>query len=343
MKILHKIKKAVRMINKRPRGFYDYCLGIFSAFFKLSRNLGMPVFITIEPTNHCNLRCPVCETGSGILNRPKGSLSYDDFKAIVDKIYKHANSIFFYHMGEPFLNHNSYKMIRYAKSKNLYITTCTNGQCLDAKQLVESGIDEIIFQIGGTSERTHSIYRIGGNLEGVIQNVKNVLKEKELTGKFQPKLILGLIVMKHNEAEVNEFYEIARNLNVDVRLLNPCVRTWQQGNEFLPNNEKYWEYDREEFKKGRLTAKKGSGDRCNWIYISTVILTNGDVVPCCRDVQGDFVMGNILKEDLGNIWNNDKYEAFRKRVANSKNSLPICALCAGFELPGLYDTCKGKV
>jgi radical SAM protein with 4Fe4S-binding SPASM domain len=337
MKILRKIRKAARLIYKRPKGFYDYCLGLLSAFFKFRKNLGRPVHITIEPTNQCNLCCPICETGSGILNRPKGSLQYKDFKIIIDKIHTHTNSIFLYHMGEPFLNPDLYKMIKYAKSKSLYITTCTNGQFVDAKQLVESGIDEVIFQIGGLSEQTHVIYRIGGNLEQIIQNLKNVLKEKLSSRKSRPKVIFGFIVMKHNEAEIDEFYEFARKLKVDeARVLNPCVRNWQQGNEFLPNNEKYWDYDREAFKNGKLMAKKNSGNRCNWIYISTVILNNGDVVPCCRDVQGDFVMGNVLREDLEDIWNGKRYINFRKRLSASKADLGICKLCSGFEIPSLY-------
>lgn len=305
--------------------------------------LGLPVHITIEPTNLCNLRCPVCETGSGILNRPKGRMTFDNFKIVIDKIKDHANSIFFYFMGEPFLNKDSYRMIKYAKCKGLYITSCTNGNCTDTVQLLDSGIDEIIFQIGGVTQRTHETYRVGSNLQVILENVRMLVQQKKILNKTYPKIILGLIIMKQNELEIEKFHELARSLGVDeARLQRACVRTWEQARQFLPNDEKYWDYDKEAFVKGELKLKKNSGNRCNWIYISTAILNNGDVVPCCRDVYGYFVMGNILKDDLGAIWNGKKYRNFRKRVASDKNGISICKLCSSFEIPGLYENRKAE-
>ncbi len=341
MTFFRRLIKAGRFIYKRPRGFADYCSGLFSALIKSKRVLGLPVHITIEPTNICNLRCPICETGSGTLNRPKGEMQFGNFESIIDKIKDCANSIFFYYMGEPFLNKDCYKMIKYAKRKGLYITSCTNGNYTDAAQLLDSGIDEIIFEIGGIIQQTHEKYRFGSNLQVILENVKKLIQQKKSLKRAYPKVILGLIVMKQNESEISKFYELARILGVDeARLQKPCVRTWEQAKQFLPNNEKYWDYDKDAFSKGKLKPKKNSGNRCNWIYISMAILNNGDVVPCCRDVHGDFVMGNILRDDLRAIWNGKKYRNFRKRVASDKNGISICKLCSSFEIPGLYENRK---
>ena len=178
MRLFRKIRKALILISSRPRGFKDYCASIACAFLKTKDNIGLPVHITIEPANTCNLHCPVCETGSGTLNRPKGMMQLNDFKFIIDKIYQHVNSIFFYFMGEPFLNSESYNMIRYAKDKGLYIHSCTNGHFLDAEKLINSGIDEISVQIGGIKQETHQIYRKGSYLENILTNVEQVVKKK---------------------------------------------------------------------------------------------------------------------------------------------------------------------
>ncbi|MCZ7612548.1 MAG: hypothetical protein M5T52_03120 [Ignavibacteriaceae bacterium] len=67
------IKRAVNSIK------------IISSFY-LSRMLrkpivwGMPISYSIEPTNHCNLKCPECPSGLGALTRPLGLLKSEDFK-----------------------------------------------------------------------------------------------------------------------------------------------------------------------------------------------------------------------------------------------------------------------
>lgn len=47
---------------------------------------GMPVSYSIEPTNHCNLMCPECPSGLGILTRPLGLLKTENFKSWIDQI-----------------------------------------------------------------------------------------------------------------------------------------------------------------------------------------------------------------------------------------------------------------
>lgn len=49
---------------KRRRGAKDHLLDTVSLIFKSSHVIGLPINVTIEPTTVCNLRCPVCETGT---------------------------------------------------------------------------------------------------------------------------------------------------------------------------------------------------------------------------------------------------------------------------------------
>lgn len=337
MKALRKIIKGVWLVFLRPKGFFDYCLNIFCAISKNEKALGLPVHLTIEPANLCNLKCPVCETGSGILGRKAGMMSLADFEAIIDKVWHHTNSILFYYMGEPFLNNDAYKMIKYAKNKNIYVTTCTNGHFINVKEMIASGLDEISFQIGGVTEETHGIYRIGSNLKKILDNIKELAEFKKKSGECSPKIILGFIVMKHNEHEINAFKELAMNLEVDeARVVEPCVRTMEQARQFLPMDKKFWLYDHKEFDRDMLRPRRKTHNRCNWIYFSTVILYNGDIVPCCRDAHGKNTMGNLLTEDLKSIWNNEKYRVFRKKLKKDQAGLGICQLCSDFGIPTLY-------
>ena len=337
MKILRKVIKGARLVFLRPKGFFNYCLGILSAMGGRETAAGLPVHLTIEPANLCNLKCPVCETGAGILEREGGMMSLGGFKSVIDKVWRHTNSILFYYMGEPFLNPDAYKMIKYAKDKNIYVTTCTNGHFMDAKELIASGLDEISFQIGGVTEMSHSIYRIGSNLKEIIDNIRELIQLKKKSGARLPKIIIGFIVMKHNQGEIEEFKKLAEDLEVnEARVINPCVRTMEQARKFLPADEKFWLYDRRKFGLGILCPRGVTRNHCNWIYFSAVVLYNGDVVPCCRDVHGRHVMGNLLAEDFKSIWNNVKYKAFRMKLKKKQADLEICRLCSDFGIPDLY-------
>jgi len=336
MIIFKALKYIFYILVHRPRGWANLILNQATAFLRLAYAPALPTYISIEPTNLCDQKCPVCETGLGILNRPRGLMSLENFKRIIDKIYKHTNGILLYFMGETFLNKDAYEMIKYAKSKNIFVEACTNGNVVDGKKLVDSGIDEIQFQIGGTTQEIHQIYRVGGNLEKAINNIKATVERKKETGAGT-KIILGLIVMRHNEHQIEDFWKLAKALGVDRgEIVNPCVRNRQDGERFLPKNKKYWIYDKELFSKEKILKMiKSPRNSCWWIWHTTVITWDGNVVPCCRDPKAEYIMGNIFEENLKDIWNNKKYRAFRKQILNNQKNIPICRLCSGYALPYL--------
>lgn len=292
---------------------------------------GRPMNITIEPTNSCNLLCPICETGAGILDRDEKHMTLDQFKAIIGKVGFYTNTLMFYFMGEPFLNKQSYQMIRYAKDMGIpFITTCTNGDPVDPEKLIECGLDEVNFQIGGMTQKTHEIYRVNSNLNRVLTALKETIRLKRLSNS-RIRILSGFIVMKHNEHEIELFKDHMAELGVDeTTVINPCVRDVEQGKTFLPQNKNYWEYDTDAFEKGVLTPKFQPNNKCDWIYYSLSIHVNGDVVPCCRDPKGEQVMGNLLAQNLDEIWNSDRFIAFRKQLHKDQGQINICKLCSSY-------------
>ena len=61
-----------------------YTSFIISGLFKISFVWGYPSVLGIELTNNCNLRCPQCPSGAGILTRPSGFMS----EKLLEKIVK---------------------------------------------------------------------------------------------------------------------------------------------------------------------------------------------------------------------------------------------------------------
>lgn len=317
-------------------GALDHIRSSYSMALRATNNYGRPVNITIEPTNTCNLRCPVCETGAGILGRPAGQMSFDQFVALIDKIADHTNTLMFYFMGESFLNKDAYRMIRYAKAAGIpFITSCTNGDFIDPTELVDSGIDEISFQIGGMTQATHEVYRINSQLEQVLKNLQqtiNIKSERRPTMKVQ----CGFILMKHNEHELSAFRDKMAELGVDDAIvIDPCVRTIGQARQMLPTDRTHWYYDPNAFEQGVLTPRIIPQNECPWLYYAMTVQVNGDVVPCCRDTKGEWVMGNVFTQDVDDIWNGKKFQTFRKRLHNNQQQIGICRLCSGYGVSSL--------
>ena len=160
------------------------------------------------------------------------------------------------------------------------------------------------------------------------------VEEKRRHPRSKTKVGVGFIVMKHNEHEVDEFLKLAREIGVDdAQVISPCVRTVEQGRKLLPRDGKYWLYDRKALDRGILRPKLVPYNHCEWLYYSVTILWNGDVVPCCRDAQGEYVMGNILEQDFNEIWNGRKFKEFRRRVNSDQANLGLCRLCSGYGVP----------
>jgi radical SAM protein with 4Fe4S-binding SPASM domain len=333
--------RIFQAIYLRPRGHRNFILSAISQVVGMKKVYGRPVSITIEPTNICNLRCPVCETGANILDRKPEMMTYENFVKIIEKVGPGANHVMFYYMGEPFLNKDIYRMIRYTRDLGLYVMTCTNGDVVDPERLYESGINLVSFQIGGVIQRTHGTYRVNSDLKRVIDNLSEYLQIIRLRGRkpMEHQTELGLIVMRHNEGEVKEFLRMARDIGVDrTNLISPCVRTPQQGRIFLPENDAYWIYNREQFERdGSLMPKRiVPKNSCPWLYYSMNIQVDGNVVPCCRDPNGRQVVGNLLDQSLEEVWNGPRIRTFRNYVLKNQGGVDICRLCPGEGVAPLF-------
>lgn len=328
---LYPYATAVLGLMHGRRGSLEHLKSTWSLLFKASRILGTPMNITIEPTNLCNLRCPVCETGAGELGRAGSNMSFIDFKRIIDKVALQTNTLMFYFMGEPFLNKQAYEMIRYAKDLGVpFVTTCTNGDFVDPEKLVACGLDEISFQVGGMTQETHGVYRVNSRLERVLSNLEETLRLRQEKG-VSMRVVCGFILMRHNEHEVETFKKRMATLGVDEAIVvEPCVRTVAQGKEYLPHDQTRWIYDPVGFAQGRLAPKYLPNNKCPWIYYSLTILVNGDVVPCCRDPKGEEVMGNLLVQNVDEVWNGSRYRDFRARINNDQGHVNICRLCSSY-------------
>ncbi|WP_082114093.1 radical SAM/SPASM domain-containing protein [Kiloniella litopenaei] len=337
------LKRAARIAKfgtelaiRRPKGWKSVLYNTALAKAKIAGPLMLPAHISIEPTNACNARCPVCETGNRSMERKYGMLDEKAFQNFIDLNADTTAVLMYYFMGEPFLNSKSYDMIRYAREKDIYVETCTNGDILDAEGLIYSDINQISFQIGGLSPESHGVYRIRSNFDKITKNIEALVELRNKTPNSNVQIEIGFIVMKHNEHEVKDFISWANGIGADkANIVDPCVRDVEEGYKYLPENKQYWFYDEEAFEKGYLKPKKLSDNECTWVWNSAMINWDGSVVPCCRDPHGRHQFGNAFEQPFHEIWNGQGLTEFRNQIVTSIKDVDICKLCSGFGIPQL--------
>ena len=312
---------------------WNYLKCFVSAELGSGKSYGSPVLLTIEPTNLCNLKCDICETGAGVLEREKKYMKYEEFCSIIDQFDGNLRTLFFYFMGEPFLNKDAYRMIEYAVNKGIFVSTCTNGDLVEPEKLVNSGIQEVNFQIAGMTQEVQNVYRNGSDLKKVFANLEKTVELRN-SGNIKMDVIPGFILMKHNEHQVPDFISYCKSLGLDrYNVIGTCARTLEQASIYLPSDKSFWIYNEDELAHGRLVPLTRPDNFCPWIYFSASIMVNGDVVPCCRDPKGKFILGNVFNNKFSEIWNNDKYQAVRRAVAKNSNDFKLCQLCPGEQAP----------
>lgn len=292
---------------------------------------GYPVSISFEPTTSCNLRCPECPSGLRAFTRPTGMLENSFFQKTIDEIHKELLYLIFYFQGEPYLNPDFLDMVKYASSKNIYTATSTNAHYLTdevAKKTVESGLDRLIISIDGTTQDVYQQYRVGGNIEKVLEGARNIMKwKKELKSKT-PFVFFQFLVVKPNEHQVEDIKRLAREVGVDeVRFKTAQVYEYETDpNQLIPTIDKYSRYKKNA--DGSYTAKNKLANRCWKLQHANVITWDGLVVPCCFDKDATHQLGNLQTQSFKEIWQNDNYKQFRSELKKSRKNIDICANCS---------------
>ncbi|MBP6385655.1 MAG: SPASM domain-containing protein [Pseudarcicella sp.] len=290
---------------------------------------GMPLSISFEPTTSCNLRCPECPSGLRSFTRPTGMLEEDLFTKTIDEIGNTLLYLIFYFQGEPYLHPKFLDMVQYASKRGVYTATSTNAHYLTdlyAEKTVKSGLDRLIISIDGTTQETYEQYRVGGNLEKVIEGAKKIVEWKKKLNSSTPHVIFQFLVVKPNQHQIEEIYQLAKQIGVDeVGLKTAQIYDYEDGSDLIPTIDKYARYER--LTNGKYKIKNKLLNHCWKMWHSCVITWDGLVVPCCFDKDANYRLGNLKETNFKTLWGSLDYQKFRKTLIKSRSEIEMCKNC----------------
>ncbi|GBD03183.1 Coenzyme PQQ synthesis protein E [bacterium HR19] len=289
-----------------------------------------PTRIYVDPTNICNLKCPLCPTGRKEFGRKPGYMKFDDFKKLIDEIGKYLFQVDFYFWGEPLLNKEIFKMVNYAHQNKIRTRISTNFNFdIEPEKIVESGLDELIVSLDGASDKTYSKYRVGGSFEKVISNIRKLQECKGKMGRANPRITWQFLVFAHNEHEIDKAKKMAKELGVRLRILP--IRAGLGYDIILDHKENRFK----SWSSKKISRYKENGERkfkiksCLFLWFQSFVNWDGSISPCCAAFYQKDDFGNAFQNGFMSVWNGEKYRFARYIVKNKIKDYKgfICTNC----------------
>jgi len=287
-----------------------------------------PVRIRLEASSICQLRCPVCPTGQRKTRDSvcgSGRLSFADFKRLLDQ-NKFVHEVELSNWGEVFLNRDLPAILEYAFSRDVKVTIANGANLNHAsdavlEMLVRTGVEELVVALDGATSETYGKYRIRGNFDRVITNVKKINSFKERYGSERPRLIWQFIIFGHNENEIDAARTMARSLNM---VFSPKLNA-------VPDYSPVINAAKVRSSSGLREVSAGEDwglGMCSQLWLSPQINWDGKILGCCHNNWQEFG-GNAFEDGLDSSLNSEKIVYARKMLigkAPSRDDIP-CSRC----------------
>jgi radical SAM protein with 4Fe4S-binding SPASM domain len=285
---------------------------------------GMPVSVSVELTNYCNLRCPECASGSEIIKRGRGFMDIELYEKLISELSPYLYYINLYFQGEPMMHPQFFSFT--GLNGNINKVVSTNGHFLSAEnseKLAVSGLKKLIVSLDGMNQDVYSIYRRNGDFGKVVNGIKNVASAIDRYNSSL-KLEIQFLVNRYNEHQIPEAEHFAKKNGARLKLKSMQIISSQDAEEWLPTDRKFRRYKESD---GRYVIKNSLPNRCMRLFFNPVITWDGKIIPCCFDKDAEFVMGDLNNESFKSVWNGQRYTAFRKKILTGRNKIDICRNC----------------
>lgn len=289
--------------------------------------------VQIELTNFCNYKCKFCPQAyykdpnynSAPFDRKKGYMSFETFKKSLEQCKKFSREINFSFFGEPTLHPEYSNFLKYLKQNKGKLNVVLNSNLsMVTKDIfdlwMDVGIRQCRFSIDAATNDTYDKVRPGGfikNLKGKPIRDKprlEVVKHKVKYWFNQPghsPTRHVFVVCKRNVHEIEDY----------VRMWAPMLGT---KDEILIKNVLTY---------GGVIHKDSPGfdnltftNTCNvWNQKSLTIDWKGNVTPCNLDVNMGLTIGNIYEENLGEIFEGERWKKMRE--LSKRREVSPCSTC----------------
>ncbi len=300
--------------------------------------------VTLEMTYACNEKCIHCYANSSTQISLTKPLSFNQYKDLIDDLYKMNCFHISFTGGDPFINTYTVDIFKYARSKGFICDFFTNGLYLADNIEVLNDIlsykpRAFYISIYGSSSCVHdSVTSVKGSFDKTISTIK-------IIQKHDIPVVLNIMILTTNYKDLPNIIQLAHKLKVEYRVSLSIINTNDGSSEpmkyFLSDTLKLKQtlsiINNNLFSMDYSVKKKQEalsyGNVCGAGNTSLCINPSGLVYPC---VSLKNYLGNINQDKISDIWNGKNRLEFIQslRWENLSNCLSCkyidtCAHCPG--------------
>jgi MoaA/NifB/PqqE/SkfB family radical SAM enzyme len=238
----------------------------------------------------------------------------EDSRRVIAQLAGRCLGVQLYYLGDPIVHPELPQLCRIAAEAGLYVQFSTNlsvplsEERLEA--LVTSGLSTLTLCIDGMTQEVYGRTRVGGNIALVIENLRRLCAIRRRLHQRRPRIEVQFIRFRHNQHEIEAAQRLCRELGVD-----QFASFWG----VLSNYS-----DQDDYRRFQVYGPrpKRPVPNCHMPYLTAVIKSNGDVLPCgifrrCEQYAegGDArPLGNLLQTPLEELWRSEPYRRLRRLV-----------------------------
>jgi MoaA/NifB/PqqE/SkfB family radical SAM enzyme len=321
-----------------------------------------PVCLYLETTNRCNLLCTTCPRTFEALE-PPADMSWALFTRIVDQ-FPNIARVVLHGVGEPMMVRALPRMIRYLKERGTYVLFNTNGTLLTprrGRELIDAGLDELRISLDAAEPEAFTRVRGRPLFQRIVRNARSFRAMQQKLKAETPLVSLWLTGLKETIGQLNDFVMLAHDCGIAEVYLQRLVYFPDGQGLARAESALFAVNDSEEGREeSRLVAEaaalaerlgikfnaSGATDPvtsimqseqprpwslCRRPWSLMYFTAHGRAIPCCIapfSMRGydSFTLGNATQQSLREIWNGEKYQAFRRALLSDDPS-PACAGC----------------
>ena len=283
----------------------------------------------IEITNTCNLDCHFCPKH----HRKRRQLSEEEFDLLTDRVRGKVCFLYFHLMGEPLLHPLLPQFVTMAREKGFKTVLTSNGTLLHRAMVL---LDTLPYKIQLSLHSHESNAR--GELSEYMDQVMRFSTQAAGKGTCMVLRLWNQGGMDRENEEV-------------MRLIEKYVpKPWKgRPDGFRLCDNLYLEFDRkfewpggggkaasddsdgkQEESDGKLEASPSKSKQeyfCKALIQQIGVLSDGSLVPCCLDHDGDVILGNLFHQSLEEILASPRAQALVEGFRHHAATEPLCQSC----------------
>lgn len=288
--------------------------------------LETPFSVEIDVCSQCNFTCNFCFHADKREVRESGvrfgRMSMELFHKIVEDMKRFpekVKKVRLFEFGEPLLHPRLPEMIRAIWDAGVaeYVEITTNGVLLTpdlGRELVEAGLSRINISVSGVTEEKYR--EVSGHkidMATFLANLKHFFENKKGCHVYVKLADDGSLT----QAEEEKFYALFGDLcdEIYIERLSPIWRDTDINSAMESPVGPY----------GQPLAYKKV---CPLIFTRMVINYDGIAVACCVDWKRQYVIGDVARESVYDVWNGAPLRELQLRhLRGEREEVPMCKGC----------------